>query len=364
MKQNTQNQIIFFFPNPQVGGVEKNFQMISNFLPKHFKNLYLISSNKIKFKINNQIKLINVNSFWLNINKRIFFVICALKLLIISLKFKNSLIFSFQGNFYAIIVAIILKRKIIVRSNLSPDGWKCSFLKEKIFKYLLSKANFVIVNSLDFKKQMQNKFKIKCTKIPNPINCLQVKKISNCKKKINFFKNNTTNLINVGRLVPQKNQVEILHALVKLKNLLNNYRLLIIGDGPEKNNLKNFINSEKLGKYVKIISSKSPYKYIKMADVFILSSKHEGLPNVLLESACLNKYIISSNCKSGPREILKDYKFGILYEQGNSKDLYSKIKKINITKIKLNKKNYSLNLSKFDMKKNLNKYYDIIKKLL
>ena len=46
---------------------------------------------------------------------------------------------------------------------------------------------------------------------------------------------------------------------------------------------------------------------MKMSDVFVLSSKYEGLPNVLQEAAYLNKYIISSNCKTGPREILNKY---------------------------------------------------------
>ena len=59
-----------------------------------------------------------------------------------------------------------------------------------------------------------------------------------------------------------------------------------------------------------------------MSDVFILSSTHEGLPNVLLEAAYFNKYIISSNCQTGPSEIIKEYKYGVLYKKGNDKDLF------------------------------------------
>ena len=69
---------------------------------------------------------------------------------------------------------------------------------------------------------------------------------------------------------------------------------MIIGYGPEKIHLQNFINKNNLKKIVKIIFVKNPYKYIKMSDVFILSSKYEGLPNVLLEAAVLKKFIITN----------------------------------------------------------------------
>ena len=83
---------------------------------------------------------------------------------------KNSIIFSFQGNFYAIIVSILLRKKIIIRSNLSPQGWANSTVKIKIFKFLLSKADLIIVNSNDFNKEMRKTFGIKSHTIYNPIN--------------------------------------------------------------------------------------------------------------------------------------------------------------------------------------------------
>ena len=101
-----------------------------------------------------------------------------------------------------------------------------------------------------------------------------------------------------------------------------------------------------------------------MSDVFILSSKYEGLPNVLLEAAYLNKYIISSNCKTGPKEIIKNYKYGELYKTCNVSELTMKIKKLNKTKLSSNIKNFSSNLKVFDHKKNIQKYSNAIKTLL
>ena len=69
----------------------------------------------------------------------------------------------------------------------------------------------------------------------------------------------------------------------------------------------------------------NPYPIIRETELFILSSKYEGLPNVLLESLVLKKMIISSNCRTGPKEILLNGKGGLLFKVGNHKDLYKKI---------------------------------------
>ena len=364
MKQNNQNQIIYFFPYPEIGGVEKNFLIISNYLSILFKKTYLITGNKIEYKINKKISIIKASKFWSQINRRLVFIICTIKLFLICIKLKKSIIFSFQGNFYAIIVSILLKRKIVIRSNLSPEGWKASYFKKKIFGYLLSKADLVIVNSNDFKKQMKKRFGINPITIFNPINGKEIRKLSSYKSKIKLFGNKTINMISVGRLVAQKNQIEILRALIKLKKLIKNYRLLLVGSGPDKIFLQNFINKNKLKKNVQIIFVKNPYKFMNMSDVLILSSKFEGLPNVLLEAAYLNKYIISSNCKTGPKEIIKEYKYGELYNNGNANELYLKLKKLDKKKLTVNNKNFSLNLTAFNDKKNLEKYYNAIEKLL
>ena len=364
MRQNKQNQIIYFFPDPQIGGVEKNFYIISKHLSTLYKQTFLITGNDVDKKISKKIKLIKISKLWLNISRRLFFIICSIKLFFICIKLKKSTIFSFQGNFYAIIVSILLKKKIIIRSNLSPQGWKSSPIKVKIFRFLLSKANLIIVNSDEFRKEMKKIYGIDATTIFNPTNIKEIKRLSYYKKRIHFFEKKTVNLINVGRLVQQKNQIEILQALIKLKTSITNYRLLIVGYGSEEMHLQKFINKFNLKKYVKIMFVKNPYKYIKMSDVFISSSKFEGLPNVLLEAAYLNKYIISSDCKTGPKEIIQRYKYGELYKTCNTEELSLKIKNLNKKKLSSNNKDFSNNLRVFNHKKNLKKYSDAIKILL
>ena len=100
---------------------------------------------------------------------------------------------------------------------------------------------------------------------------------------------------------------------------------------------------------------KNIYPYYRKADLFILSSMYEGLPNVLIEANYFNLKIISSNCKTGPKEILKSNKNSKLFKVGNFKEL---AKCILSTKLDKPKK---FNIDKrFDFHKNLENYRKII----
>ena len=140
-----------------------------------------------------------------------------------------------------------------------------------------------------------------------------------------------------------------------------------MGSGKLKKNIQDFIKINELRHNVKIIDYKqNPYPYIKQADFLILTSLHEGLPNILLEALILNRFVISSNCETGPKEILLNGKGGALFKVKNYNDLSKKIifylnKKSNREeKIKLAKSK----LYKFDYLENLNKYYELLKKYI
>ena len=127
----------------------------------------------------------------------------------------------------------------------------------------------------------------------------------------------------------------------------------------------NFINKNRLEKNVKIINfQNNPYKYIKKSNLFVLSSKFEGLPNVLLEAITLKKFVISSNCPTGPNEILTNGKGGELFNVGDYKALSEKILLYYKNRIILQKKiNYSFkSLHRFDYYLNLKRYLDIVKR--
>ena len=154
------------------GGVEKNLFIIANYLATKINkiNLCTLSINK-KNKFNNKIKfLIPKKDIYGNLNIRLKYLVCLFILFKFLIRNKNSVVFAFQANIYCVILCKLLNVKVIVRSNSSPLGWYHNFLKKIIYKKIISWADKVVVNSIEFKKQMDKEFNIKSKCILNPLN--------------------------------------------------------------------------------------------------------------------------------------------------------------------------------------------------
>ena len=292
-------------------------------------------------------------------NRLVKYIICTVYLILELDKKKNITVFSFQGNLFAIIISKLFCVKVAARANSAPSGWIKNSFKKKIFKFIYSLSNIIIVNSLEFQKDFKTLLNIKSECIYNPLDKNRILKLS--KKKIRTFNSNRHSLkiLNVGRLVDQKNHILLLQALSKLKDKIT-FELIILGNGNLKSKLINFAKKNNIFNNIKILDyTTNPYPYMKDCDVMIHTAKYEGLPNVLIETQLLKKFIISSDCPTGPKEILNNGKSGLLFKNNNTKDLINKIiyykKNINFLKIK---QTYGYNqLRRFDLNLNLNKYY-------
>jgi len=358
-------QIIIFIPSIENGGVEKNLELISNYLAKKKEiNLTIVTAfknNNFIFKKN--IKFYNYNpKFYKIFNSRfVRTILASLQMLRFSFK-KKIIIFSFQSNIVAIIFAKIFNKKIIIRLNTSPEKYINSFFKKKFYKFFYSLSDLIIVNSKDFKKKVyslisNNLHKKNIIHIYNP--CLKIKP-----QKIifNFFKKDELKIINIGRLTDQKDQITILKSFKKLIKI-RSAKLLIIGNGKERKKINNFIIQNNLNNFVKLINyKKNAIDYLNISDVFVLSSKYEGLPNVLIECLYLKKYIISTNCDTGPKEILYNGKIGTLFQVGNDNQLFKILLKINLNSNILSNKILKAykSFDRFDYIKNSEKYYKSI----
>ena len=115
-------------------------------------------------------------------------------------------------------------------------------------------------------------------------------------------------------------------AVKKLSKFIK-CKLVIIGRGYKEKKLRKYILENNLQKIIKLVGYKdNPESYIKISDVFVLSSIYEGLPNVLIEALYLKKYIISSDCPTGPREILKNGRYGDLFKVKDYNQLFKLLK--------------------------------------
>jgi glycosyltransferase involved in cell wall biosynthesis len=132
-------------------------------------------------------------------------------------------------------------------------------------------------------------------------------------------------LVSVGRLVEQKGYDVLLLALQLAKNSLD-CRLIIIGGGPLLSDLENTARQLGISDIVDLVGwQTNPYKFVARADLFVLSSRWEGLANVLIEALACGCPVVSTNCRYGPEEILECGKYGALARVDDPVDLAEKI---------------------------------------
>ena len=357
--------IIIFMPSIEKGGADKNLFIISNFLARKFKNVSIVTSSKVyKKKFDKKIKFLTPKfSIWDKFGRNIKSIISILVLIKVFFKKKNILVISFQSNILAIILCKFFSKKIITRSNSFPDHWTKNPIKKKIFSKVYPLADHCIVNSLRTKNDFVRNYKIHPSCIYNPLDQKKIINLST-KKVPKIFKKNKLKIINVGRFSEEKDHTTFLKALYLLKNQIQ-YDVVIMGRGKLKNKIKQSIKEYDLQKNVRLIAYKSnPYPYIKQSDFVILTSLHEGLPNILLEAIVLKKFAISSDCISGPKEILLNGKGGALFKVRNYEELKRLIifYKKNPSKVNQKIKLASKNINRFDYYKNLNSYLQVVKR--
>lgn len=128
-------------------------------------------------------------------------------------------------------------------------------------------------------------------------------------------------IVAVGRLQPQKDYTTLLDAFSQLRGV-QPARLLILGEGKERALLEKTIREKGLAQDVSLPGFvDNPFAYMSRAALFVLSSRWEGLPTVLIEALCCGTPVVSTDCPSGPREILQDGRFGELVPVGDANAL-------------------------------------------
>ena len=127
----------------------------------------------------------------------------------------------------------------------------------------------------------------------------------------------TRYFIGIGRLVKQKRYDLMIKAFRQVRNRDSNVALVILGDGPQKAELQQLIKDEQLENCVYLLGFiDNPFYLLAAAKALVLSSDFEGFGNVIAEALVLGTPVVSTNCPSGPSEILSSGEFGSLVEPG------------------------------------------------
>ena len=219
------------------------------------------------------------------------------------------LLFNFDTKF---ILRISGKPKLhIIRKLL----WK--FAAKKLYKVTTPTNGIAeeLINSQIFDKS-------KIHVLYDPV--IHINKITRQKKNNKIDKNT---FIAIGRLTRQKNFLFLIKSFNIILKRNDKLKLYILGEGDERDKIQNLINKYNLNTNIFLEGyQKNIDKYLKQAHCFILTSLWEDPGFVIIESAINNTLILSSNCETGPKEILKDKINSFVFK---SNDVDSFIKKFN-----------------------------------
>lgn len=248
--------------------------------------------------------------------------------------------------------------------SMTEDSYKK--IKFAIMKYFDKFTYSTVVVSEDAKKEY-----LQCTHIPsqkvttiyNPVDINEVKEKMNQEPRHEWLIDKEIPVIvSAGRLSIAKNypfMLEVMKELLKYQQA----RLIILGKGEMLEELIQYAKKLKIEEYVDFHGfTQNPYTYFKNADCFLMTSDYEGLPTVMIEALACGSTVVSTDCISGPREILENGKYGHLIPIGDKdkmvQALIETLRKKNIDRDHLRgRANY------FSVNKAVSRYVELIEGL-
>ncbi|ADG94194.1 glycosyl transferase group 1 [Arcobacter nitrofigilis DSM 7299] len=358
------------------GGAERVVSVLLDELKEKYEITLFLMNDTIFYDIPKNIKIIyleNSNPSESGIKK-------LLKLPVLAWKYKKlndsdiSVSFMNRSNYINIIAKILeFKSKVIISERAMPSlqhkNGVQGFINKFLIKRLYRKADIVIGNSKGNCRDLVNNFNIQ--EVKTIYNLIDLKIIKELSKECVNYRDEKFTFITIGRLDRGKNHKILIESMEDI-----DAKLYIIGDGELRDTLEKQIESLNLQNKVILLGKQSnPYKYLVQSDCFVFSSLYEGLPNVLLEALSCGLPIISTDCQSGPREILAPNsdlhfqieddieisEYGVLTPLNDIKRLSTAMKLIiNDEDLRNKYRNKAKNrASDFDIKKIIKKFEDV-----
>ncbi|MFD1014843.1 glycosyltransferase [Winogradskyella rapida] len=299
------------------GGAERQTSYILSYCHNHNIDAHLILMNTIiKYEVPKEIPIHFLEQSESDENG----TIKALKIpylaykysrLLKKLQITHSVSLLTRPNYINLIAQKLTRHpfKVIVNELAFPSlqysypGFQSKFNKTLI-KNLFKNADLIISNSEGNAKDLIDNFEVPSGIVSVVHNPIDLKKINAIAPVPDVFDPQNFNIITLGRLDVGKNHKMLIEAIAQLNH--PRVRLYIFGVGDMQEPLEDLIQKLDVDQHVFLMGfDPNPYQYLKAADLFMFGSNHEGFPNVLLEAMACQLPILTTNCESGPNEIME-----------------------------------------------------------
>lgn len=199
-----------------------------------------------------------------------------------------------------------------VHINLIADNTlRYKYLVKPMVKFLYNKADKIVGVSEEISNDLVKSFGVKSNNVETIHNGYDISKIRNLanqeldNNEKALFADSQNIVVNMGRLEQQKAQWHLIRAMQDVKKEFKDVKLLIIGDGSQKERLASLIRELKIEDVVNLCGIKdNPFKIISRSRVFVMSSLFEGFPQALPEAMCCGVPCVATDFKTGLREIM------------------------------------------------------------
>jgi len=314
------------------GGAERVTMNIIKELDKNYYEIHLVLGTK---SLGNSLHLIpqNIYQYDLQTDKTIHSIFRLRK--IVKEINPYAIYSSLNRTHIALNLALIgikNRPKMIMRIPSSPKLVNRYVKSNSLFNFFLNRAlksaDTIIVQTPEMKHETCIYHSIKKEKIKVFINPLDINFIERSLEEKNIFDKKYINVVASGRLSKEKGFDVLIKAFKKVYLTNKNFRLYIIGPDydNQKNNYEELIKSLDLVKIVNLLGfQKNPYRYYQHSDLFVLSSRWEGLPNAVLENLYLKTPIVATKCIPFMSQLIDDGNNGFLVDVENIEQLSNAI---------------------------------------
>lgn len=227
------------------------------------------------------------------------------------------------------------KCDIILSERNDPNSYPSSNILKKIRYFCYKNADGVIFQTEDAKNYFSKSIQKKSKVIPNPIKeNLPEAPLDKKREKI---------IVNYCRLEKQKNLYLLIDAFILISNDLPEYKLIIYGDGPLKNELEKYIDTNNMQQRIFIFKFQQDiHNKIKNASLFVSSSNYEGISNSMLEALAIGIPTVCTDCPvGGARMMIKSEQNGILVPVNDVNMLSESMKEVIMNERLANKLSYN-----------------------